>query len=210
MQYKGTKSALSRRAFVGRLAAGAAAACAAGIGTAQALSARQGSSGSAAGDNPFPVMPQGPAVQPEGVPAELHEATQASARPSAPPPWELLRPLALGSVVTGGWRVAELGGIADGSCVLTLRNERGRAHRIHLCRNDGSPQGLVYTKRFDLLVMNGGQGDLPTDEGLAQAVAEVAHVLAANEGDREHEPLVTALLPQAERVQLLTATASLR
>jgi hypothetical protein len=210
VQYVGTKLALSRRAFVGRLAAGAAAACAAGIGTAQALTARQGSPGSANGDNRLPVMPQAPAVAPEGAPAEPHAATQASAPPSAPPPWELLRPLALGSVVARDWRVADLSGVADGSCVLTLRNERGRAQRIHLCGNDGSPQGLVYTQRFDLLVMNGGQGDLPTDEGLAQAVAAVAHVLAANEGDRQHEPLVTALLPQTERVRLLAATASLR
>ena len=52
--------------------------------------------------------------------------------------------------------------------------------------------------------MNGGQGDLPTEEGFAQAVAEVAHVLAANESDRRHEPVVTALLPHAERVRLFS------
>jgi hypothetical protein len=50
-------------------------------------------------------------------------------------------------------------------------------------------------------MMNGGQGDLPSEEGLAQAVAQVAHVLAANEGDQQQEPLVTALLPHAERVR---------
>jgi hypothetical protein len=92
--------------------------------------------------------------------------------------------------------------------VLTLQNERGRSHRIHVCRNDGRPQGLVYTNRLDLVVMNGGQGDLPTDEGLAQAVAEVAHVLAANE--RRHDDLLNALLPQAERVQRFASAARLR
>lgn len=210
MQYKGTKSALSRRAFVGRLAAGAAALCAAGAGTAQALSGRQGSRATADGAHPLPVLPHAPAGAPEVAPAESEATNQGGARPNTPPPWALLQPLALGSAVTHGWRVAELSGVADGSCVLTLQNERGRAHRIHLCRNDGRPQGLVHTSRFDLLVMNGGQGDLPTDEGLAQAVAEVAHVLAANEDDRQHQPLLAALLPQAERVQLLTAAASLR
>jgi hypothetical protein len=125
----------------------------------------------------------------------------ASPAASAPPPWELVRPLAIGSVVAHGWRVAELSGVADGSCVLTLRNARGRAYRVHLCRNDGRPQGLVHTQRFDLVVMNGGQGDLPTEEGLAQAVAQVAHVLAANEGGRQQEPVVTALLPHAERLR---------
>ena len=65
----------------------------------------------------------------------------------------------------------------------------------------------MYTERLDLVVMNGGQGDLPTEEGLAQAVAEVAHVLAANEGDRQQEPVVTALLPHAERRAASSRTA---
>jgi hypothetical protein len=129
---------------------------------------------------------------------------------SAPAPWELLHPLAMGSVVAHGWKVAGFTGAVDGSCVLTLQNGRGRAHRVHLCRNDGRPQGLVYTKRFDLVVMNGGQGDLPTDEGFAQAVAEVAHVLAANERDIRQEPIVAALLPQAERVRLFGGLADAR
>jgi hypothetical protein len=118
----------------------------------------------------------------------------------------LLRPLAVGSEVAPGWRVAGLTGVVKGSCVLTLQNERGRTHRVHLCANDGHPQGLVYTKHFDLVVMNGGEGDLPTDEGLARAVAEVAHVLAANEGAQQ--PVVTALLPHAERLQRFGAVAA--
>ena len=116
----------------------------------------------------------------------------------------------LGSEAAHGWRVAELTGVVDGTCVLTLRNERGRTHRVHLCRNAGRPQGLVYTERFDLVVMNGGQGDLPTEEGLAQAVAEVSHVLAANEHDWRKEPLVAALLPQEERVRRFTGSMDRR
>src|SRR4030095_388897 len=88
--------------------------------------------------------------------------------------------------------------------------ERGRAHRVHLCRNGGHPQGLVHTEQFDLVLMNGGEGDLPTDESLAQAVAEVAHVLAANERDPRHAALLTALLPQSERVQALSGSADRR
>jgi hypothetical protein len=130
--------------------------------------------------------------------------------PSEPPPWELLRPLALGSVVGHGWQLADLSGVVDGSCVLTLENERGRTHRVHVCGNDGQPQGLVYTKRFDLVVMNGGRGDLPTEEGLAQAVAKVAGVLASNEAKWRNAPLVTALLPQAERVRQFGDAAKLR
>jgi hypothetical protein len=86
--------------------------------------------------------------------------------------------------------------------VLTLQNERGRTHRVHVCRNDGAPQGLVHTKRYDLIVMNGGEGDLPTDENLAQAIATVARVMAANEG--RPQPAVAALLTHNERVRLFS------
>ena len=119
---------------------------------------------------------------------------------AAPPPWELVRPLAAGSALAYGWRLAGLGPVQDGSCVITLHNERGRSRRVHLCRNDGTPQGLVYTRRTDLVVMNEGNGDLPTEERLAQAVAALAHVVAANEGMVTNH-LFTDLLPHTERVQ---------
>lgn len=129
---------------------------------------------------------------------------------SGPPPWELVHPLMPGAALGHGWRLAELSPVVHGGCVLTLQNERGREYRVHLCRNNGDPQGLVYTNRFDLIVMNGGQGDLPTEEGLAQAVAMVAHVLAANEHRREHQAVVASLLPHAQRVSLFAGAAKLR
>jgi hypothetical protein len=138
---------------------------------------------------------------------ELREAAEAALAPAeevgvgiaqGPPPWELLAPLKLGSSVAYGWHVADLSGPVNGACVLTLQNERGRVQRVHLCRNDGTPQGFVYTRRLDLVVMNGGRGDLGTEENLAQAVAAVAHVIAANE-DRS-VAAIDALLPHAERM----------
>lgn len=182
---------LSRRDLVGRLAAGTAAAVAvtgmAGVGFA---ATRREAEAHGQGDSRHAPAPEGPQVVDAEPPATLQ----------APAPWELLSPLALGSEVANGWSAAALTGVVDGSCVLTLKNQRGREHRIHLCRNDGSPEGMVYTSRFDLVVMNGGRGDLPTEEGLAQAVAEVAHVLAKNETDRQLDPVIGNLLPQAQRV----------
>src|SRR4029078_4165626 len=96
-------------------------------------------------------------------------------------PWELVAPLSAGAALGHGWQVAELSPVQAGSCVLTLQNERGRTHRIQLRRHAGTPAGLVHTTEVDLLVMNGGSGELPTDEGLAQAVATVAHAVARNE-----------------------------
>ena len=194
---------LSRRDLIGKVAAGTAGAAvvwAAGVGRANAALARGGTNeqlGSGFGEDPLAELP---AATVEPTTAVIDANLSATA--SASSPWQLVRPLALGSMVAHGWRVSELTSVIDGSCVLTLENARGRAHRVHLCRNDGQPHGLVQTKRFDLVVMNGGLGELPTEEGLAQAVAAVAHVLAANEGDRQQERLFVALLPHAERLRL--------
>ncbi len=186
---------LSRRAMVGKLAAGVAGAAVAWAASPKQAKAAltRSEAGTGHGEPQGVAAPTGPSATDRGV-----TDAGAPATAEAAPPWGLLRPLAAGSVVGHGWRVADLSGVVDGVCVLTLRNERGRMHRVHLCRNDGRPQGLVYTERLDLVVMNGGQGDLPTEEGLAQAVAEVAHVLAANE---RHQDLM-ALLPQQERMRL--------
>ena len=119
---------------------------------------------------------------------------------TAPPPWHLLTPFAAGSAIAHGWRVGDLSPVQDGSCVVTLRNERGRAHRVHLCSNDGSPQGIIYTRRVDLVLMNEGSGALPTEESLAQALAELAHVVAANEA-KLPDYVVADLLPHAERLR---------
>jgi len=191
---------LSRRDLVGKLAAGTAAVCVAGVARASGGSARRETNIGLSGESETaaPGAQASLEMRPKLVDAE------APATLSATAPWELMRPLTLGTALGHGWRVAGLSGAVDGSCVLTLENARGRSHRVHVCRNDGRPNGVVYTQRFDLLVMNGGEGDLPTDEGLAQAVAQVAHVLAANEDSPAQEPLVTALLPHAERVRLFS------
>ena len=193
---------LSRRDLVGKFGAGVAALCVAGAARAGFASVGSKTNapggGTPAGDplfqpGPTSTGPQSarPQVVDAGPPATL----------AAPAPWELVRPLAMGSVVAHGWRVAGLTGAVDGSCVLTLQNERGRAHRVHLCRNDGTSAGPgVHEAASTCVVMNGGQGDLPTEEGFAQAVAEVAHVLAANE-QRHGQPVVAALLPHAERLR---------
>ena len=182
---------LSRRAMVGRLAAGTVAVCAAGAAKATFAATRDSNVGGTLGQD-----------------ATVTASTAGAATATEPAPWELLSPLAQGAEVGHGWRLSDLTAIENGSCVLTLENQRGRAHRVHVCGNAGQPQGLVYTNRMELFVMNGGQGDLPTEEGLAQAVAVVAHVLAANE-DR-HQVMLTALLPHAERVQRYTDAAQLR
>jgi len=211
---------LSRRALIGRLAAGAAGAAVASVADVRlARAALPRTDWHALTDSGQEESPSAPPSETIGAadasavvpPTKADNGViDADAVTTATPAWELIRPLALGSGVAYGWRVAGLSGVADGSCVLTLENERGRRHRVHICRNDGRPHGFVYTRRLDLIVMNGGQGDLPTEEGFAQAVAEVAHVLAANERRRGHEQVIAQLMPQAERLRMFSGPVDRR
>src|SRR5262245_45265818 len=105
---------LSRRDVVGKLAAGTAAVCAAGVARASLTSPRD-ESRTAAGvgqadahlaaaqdpASPLPILDSSPKVVDEGPAATLN----------APQPWELLHPLAMGSMVANGWRVAGLTGV---------------------------------------------------------------------------------------------------
>lgn len=200
---------LTRRDLVGKVAAGAAVLLTGGVARGSYRGIEQ----------TWWATPRG--SEPEGMPADLAtsprqgvDQTASIANPgfsgarseaasiATPPPWQLIHPLKVGSTVAYGWSVAGLTGAVDGSAVVTLQNKRGRTHRVHICRNDGRPQGLVYTRNFDLVVMNGGRGDLPTEEGFARAVAELGHVLAMNENDPRQRRVVAALMPQAERLRL--------
>ncbi|MEO6027420.1 MAG: hypothetical protein ABIR79_11190 [Candidatus Binatia bacterium] len=183
---------LSRRELIGKAAVGAAAALAVGgvVGTAVAATR--------------------PLRNPTDGPGDATDATDApephaeAAGISAPAPWELLAPFGAGSEVAHGWKLVDLTPVRDGSTVVTLQNPRGRSHRVHICRNDGSPQGLVYTRRVDLVVMNQGYGDLATEEQFGQAVAKLANAMAANEA-KVSDGIFAALQPHTERVQRFTA-----
>ena len=186
---------LSRRELIGKAAVGAAAALAVGgvVGTAAAATRslrnatdESGTSKDDRGD--------GHAPPPHADAAE----------PAAPAPWALVAPFGAGAVVAHGWRLVDLTPVRHGSAIVTLENARGRAHRVHLCRNDGSPQGLVHTRRVDLVVMNEGHGELPTEEHLGQAVAALAHAIAKNEATGADD-VFAALVPHAERVQRYAA-----
>ena len=194
-------SALSRRDFVGKVATGAAGAAVALTATvAQASPGRKGaehqiSAKTATTEEEVSVF--------HGEEEGYEQASEAAAQP-----WGLLQPLREGSEIADGWHLAALTGVVHGSCVVTLRNESGREYRVHVCRNNGNPQGLVYTNRFDLVVMNGGRGDLPTEESVGQAVAKLAHIMAANESSQAE--VVASLMTQADRVDSYTTSARLR
>jgi hypothetical protein len=188
---------LSRRAFVGRLAAGAAVA-----GAVTTIGSRaQARPTTTTAETAAPAAPADPWASTVTADAALPPSEGA-------PPWELLAPLSAGAALGHDWRLSALSAVQAGSCVATLTHASGRTHRVHLCRNAGTPAGLVHTAQVDLLVMNGGSGELPTDEGLAQAVATVAHAVARNESAARVAQV--GLLAHAERVERFGASAQLR
>ncbi|MBX3025687.1 hypothetical protein KF840_12340 [bacterium] len=154
-----------------------------------------------------------PRAQPRRTPAAAERAGTARSRGGWAQDrrrrqWGLLAPLAAGAAVGEGWQVAELGPVQAGASVLTLAHASGRTRRIHLCRNGGAPVGLVHTGAVDLVVMNGGAGEEPTEESLAQAVATVAHAVARNEAAAD--VAAVGLLAHAERLERFGASAQLR
>ncbi len=186
---------LSRRELVGKVAVGAAAVLTTGVARATVGSTHRGT------ESPVQTGPINAATEEAPVAAGSNAIEGVEGGPlatkEAKAPWGLLRPLTVGSTVASGWKIAGLTGAVHGTCVVTLENQRGRQHRVHICRNDGRPNGIVYTGEFDLVAMNGGKGDLPTEESFARAIAELSHVLAANEGST---PVVASLMPHAERL----------
>jgi hypothetical protein len=189
---------LSRRDLIAKAALGAAAVVAVGAARTGIAATRP------LGD--APADPGTPTDAPASAPEKLDTMAPATdaAVITSPPPWELVAPFGVGSLVAHGWHLTDLTPVRDGSAVVTLQNERGRAYRIHLCRNDGSPQGVIYTRRVDLVMMNQGYGELPTEEHLGQAVAALARAVAANEATMA-DGVFAELLPHSERVQRFAA-----
>ncbi|MEL6349631.1 MAG: twin-arginine translocation signal domain-containing protein [Myxococcota bacterium] len=80
-----------------------------------------------------------------------------------------------------GWFIVRMSAVQRGAMVLSLGHEDGRLARVHLCAHDGEPRGLAHTALLDFILMDGGQGDRPTEEDLGRVLVSLANRL------REHE-----------------------
>lgn len=118
-------------------------------------------------------------------------------------PWWLVDPLGPGAAVGRGWVLADLSPVRQGAAVFTLQHRDGRQARVHLCARQGRPVGLAHTGLFDLVLMDGGTGQQPTDEHLGRAVIALARRVRRHEL-RDHANLKTAsrLLGHDERASL--------
>jgi len=96
-------------------------------------------------------------------------------------PWWLLAPLSAGSSIGGGWSLADLSPVEAGAAILTLTHRDGRPTRVHLCAWIDAPRGVAHTELLDMIVMDGGQGASPTEEGLGRALQSLASRIRRNE-----------------------------
>lgn len=96
-------------------------------------------------------------------------------------PWWLLSPLQQGASLGRGWSIDALSPIESGAAILTLAHRDGRQARVHMCAWKDAPRGVAHTELLDLIIMDGGQGDRPTEEGLGRALSSLASRIRRNE-----------------------------
>ncbi len=124
----------------------------------------------------------------------------AALHPGSDPAW-LIAPLARGSAIGHGWTIASLSSPERGAVILRLVHESLSPVQVHLCAHRGSPRGVVSSHFLDFIVMDGGQGDRPTQESLGRALMVLAKTVRANELRTQADPaLLGSLLTHGERI----------
>lgn len=95
--------------------------------------------------------------------------------------WQLLAPVKEGSDLGLGWRACSLAPLELGTVVLLLTGEGGRKANVRICRNVGAPVGVAHSSSLDFVLVNGGDGDVPTEESLGRVVLGMAESVARRE-----------------------------
>jgi hypothetical protein len=126
------------------------------------------------------------------------EAAQAASSQQQTELWALMAPYVAGSTVGLGWSVQGLSSATPGAALLTLEHDSGEHAAVHLCGRAGDPRGVAHTDQIDMILMNRGDGQQPTDEGIGR----VLKTLAANMRQNERRGAVVSrsrLMPHAMR-----------
>ena len=100
---------------------------------------------------------------------------------TASSPWWVIAPLRTGSRVGKGWSIAGLSEVRDGAAVIRLGHRDGREVGVHVCARSGRGQGIAQTALFDLVTMDGRDGDAATPEDMGRVIMSLARRIRANE-----------------------------
>lgn len=96
-------------------------------------------------------------------------------------PWWIVAPLKVGSSVGKGWRLQALSSVQQGAARIELAHADGRAVSVHVCARQGRARGVAHTALFDLITMDGRDGEAPTPEDLGRVLVTLAKRIRANE-----------------------------
>ena len=137
--------------------------------------------------------------------AAVGPSMEAFAHPgqTADSPWWIIAPLRAGNRVGKGWYIGELSEVREGAAVMQLVNRDGRAVDVHVCARAGRGQGLAQTALFDLVTMDGRDGDVATPEDMGRVVMSLARRIRQNETQNAGDlrPFAT-MMSHADRVAL--------
>jgi len=95
-------------------------------------------------------------------------------------PWSLLAPVAPGDHLGFGWHAARLD-TGDGAWTLSLAHAELGLARVAICYRQSEAQGLVSTDLLDIVLMDGGAGDNPTEESVGRVVMALSRIIRKNE-----------------------------
>ena len=116
-------------------------------------------------------------------------------------PWELIYPLSPGARLAGGWLVQSLSQVRKGASILTLQHPQHGEASIHVCAHDGQPQGVASTAMLDLVIMDGRDGDQPTNERLGRVIMDIASRIRKNEtSDTADLRTLSRMMPHNARI----------
>lgn len=112
--------------------------------------------------------------------ARQHVARMASMETS-PAPWDLIAPLQAGTEIALGWSIESLSEITLGAAILTLKHSQGHTAHVHISSHSGNPIGVANTGHFDIVLMNGADGNTPSAEPVGRVVLTIADLIRRNE-----------------------------
>lgn len=135
------------------------------------------------GPGPNDLPPgEGPTLLPSGQ--VLAPGVDERRSDAAAPTW-LLAPLALGDVVSAGWRLTAISPVAYGGFFVEMTSTTGAQARVTCCRvGRRGAVGVAHSEKVDFLLANAGYGCAATDESLGAAMAALALHVRANEDER--------------------------
>ena len=88
--------------------------------------------------------------------------------------WWVLGDLQQGAYLGEGWFLSDLSPIERGASVISFQKKNGEIARVHLCAHFGTPKGIASTRYLDFLLMDGGTGNTPSNEGLGRVILSLA------------------------------------